>query len=90
MAPYHRDQMGLLVGDGLMPIDPTPSRHRRQRSGARQLNRPVGAAHASVPAAGTSGTFATLAACLGRSLAEPARPSKYTQRSASGASRISP
>src|SRR5271166_5568726 len=31
--------MGLLVRDGLMPIDPTPSRHRRQRSGVTVLRR---------------------------------------------------
>jgi hypothetical protein len=39
VAPHHRDQMGLLVRDGLMPIDPTPSRHRRQRSGVTVLCR---------------------------------------------------
>jgi hypothetical protein len=26
--------MDALVGDGLMPVDPTPLRNRRQRSGA--------------------------------------------------------
>jgi hypothetical protein len=31
--------MGLLVWDGSMPIDPTPSRHRRQRSGVTVLCR---------------------------------------------------
>jgi hypothetical protein len=33
VAPHHRGQMGVLVGDGLMPVHPTPSRNRRQRSG---------------------------------------------------------
>src|SRR5512133_2300948 len=31
--------MGVLVRDGLMPVDPTPSRHRRQRSGVTVLRR---------------------------------------------------
>src|ERR1017187_4924297 len=39
VAPHHRDQMGLLVREGLMPVDPTPSRHRRQRSGVTVLCR---------------------------------------------------
>ena len=33
VAPHHRGQMGVLVGDGWMPVHPTPSRNRRQRSG---------------------------------------------------------
>jgi hypothetical protein len=32
VAPHHRGQMGALVRDRLMPVDPTPSRNRRQRS----------------------------------------------------------
>ena len=39
MAPHHRGQMGVLVRDGLMPIDPTPGRNRRQRSGVTVLCR---------------------------------------------------
>src|SRR5438445_12548587 len=39
VAPHHRSQMGVLVRDGLMPVDPTPSRHRRQRSGVTVLRR---------------------------------------------------
>src|ERR1700736_1396422 len=31
--------MGVLAGDGLMPVEPTPSRHRRQRSGVTVLCR---------------------------------------------------
>src|SRR5947208_13885387 len=31
--------MGVLVRDGLMPVDPTPSRHRRQPSGVTVLRR---------------------------------------------------
>jgi hypothetical protein len=31
--------MGLLVRDGLMPVDPTPSRNRRQRAGVTVLCR---------------------------------------------------
>src|ERR1700757_2302352 len=31
--------MGVLVRDGLMPVDPTPSRNRRQRSGVTVLCR---------------------------------------------------
>ena len=38
-APHHRSQMGVLVGDGLMPVDPTPRRNRRQRSGVTILCR---------------------------------------------------
>jgi hypothetical protein len=26
MASHHRGQMGVLIGDGLMPVHPTPSR----------------------------------------------------------------
>ena len=39
VAPHHRGQMGVLVGDGLMPVHPTPSRNRRQRSGVTVLCR---------------------------------------------------
>src|SRR5580704_14633034 len=39
VAPHHRGQMGALVGDRLMPVDPTPSRNRRQRSGVTGLCR---------------------------------------------------
>ena len=39
MAPHHRDQMGVLVGDGLMPIVPTPVRSRRQCAGIAVLRR---------------------------------------------------
>jgi hypothetical protein len=39
VAPHHRSQMGLLVGNGPMPVDPTPGRHRRQRSGVTVLRR---------------------------------------------------
>jgi hypothetical protein len=31
--------MDALVGDGLMPVDPTPLRNRRQRSGVTILCR---------------------------------------------------
>jgi hypothetical protein len=31
--------MDVLVGDGLMPVDPTPRRNRRQRSGVTILCR---------------------------------------------------
>ena len=31
--------MDALVGDGLMPVDPTPLRNRRQRSGVTSLCR---------------------------------------------------
>ena len=39
VAPHHRGQMGVLVGDGLMPVHPTPSRNRRQSSGVTVLCR---------------------------------------------------
>src|ERR1700736_1620947 len=39
VAPHHRGQMGALVRDRLMPVDPTPSRNRRQRSGVTGLCR---------------------------------------------------
>src|ERR1700674_2494438 len=39
VAPHHRSQMDVLVGDGLMPVDPTPRRNRRQRSGVTILCR---------------------------------------------------
>src|SRR5271167_4091416 len=39
VAPHHRSQMDALVGDGLMPVDPTPLRNRRQRSGVTILCR---------------------------------------------------
>src|ERR1700686_3989481 len=39
VAPHHRGQMGALVRDRLMPVDPTPSRNRRQRSGVTVLCR---------------------------------------------------
>jgi len=39
MAPHHRGQMGVLVGDGLMPIVPTPVRNRRQCAGVAVLRR---------------------------------------------------
>src|SRR6185369_9600750 len=39
MAPHHRGQMGVLVGDGLVPVHPTPSRDRRQRAGVPALRR---------------------------------------------------
>ena len=39
VAPHHRGQMGALVRDRLMPVDPTPSRNRRQRSGVPVLCR---------------------------------------------------
>src|ERR1700694_5915628 len=39
VAPHHRGQMGALIGDRLMPGDPTPSRNRRQRSGVTVLRR---------------------------------------------------
>ena len=39
MAPHHRGQMGVLVWHGPMPVDPTPGRNRRQRSGVTVLCR---------------------------------------------------
>src|SRR6185437_13377258 len=39
MAPHHRGHMGMLVGDGLVPVHPTPSRDRRQRAGVPALRR---------------------------------------------------
>src|ERR1700730_13484688 len=39
VAPHHRGQMGALVRDRLMPVDPTPGRNRRQRSGVTVLCR---------------------------------------------------
>src|SRR3984893_7051935 len=39
VAPHHRGQMGALVRDRLMPVAPTPSRNRRQRSGVTVLCR---------------------------------------------------
>ena len=39
MAPHHRGQMGALARDRLMPVAPTPVRHRRQRSGVTVLSR---------------------------------------------------
>jgi hypothetical protein len=39
MASHHRGQMGVLIGDGLMPVHPTPSRDRRQRTGVPVLCR---------------------------------------------------
>src|SRR6202158_5262436 len=39
VAPHHRGQMGALVRDRLMPVAPTPVRHRRQRSGVTVLSR---------------------------------------------------
>src|SRR6202521_1752310 len=39
VAPHHRGQMGALVRDRLMSVDPTPSRKRRQRSGVTVLCR---------------------------------------------------
>ena len=39
VAPHHPSQMGVLVGDGPMPVDPTPGRNRRQRSGVTVLCR---------------------------------------------------
>src|SRR6202521_662142 len=39
VAPHHRSQMGALVRDRLMPVDPTPSRNRRQRAGVTVLCR---------------------------------------------------
>ena len=39
MAPHHRGQMGVLVGDGPMSVDPAPGRNRRQRSGVAVLCR---------------------------------------------------
>ena len=39
VTPHHRRQMGVLVADGLMPVYPTPSRNRRQRSGVTVLCR---------------------------------------------------
>src|ERR1700681_4571850 len=38
VAPHHRGQMGALVRDRLMPVAPTPSRNRRQRSGVTVLS----------------------------------------------------
>ena len=32
MASHHRDQMGVLVRDGLVSIVPAPVRNRRQRA----------------------------------------------------------
>jgi hypothetical protein len=37
--PDRNSGWGLLVRDGLMPIDPTPCHHRRQRSGVTVLRR---------------------------------------------------
>ena len=39
MAPHNCGQMGVLVGDGLMPIVPTPVRNRRQCAGIAVLRR---------------------------------------------------
>ena len=39
VAPHHRGQMGALVRDRLMPVAPTPVRHRRQRAGVAVLCR---------------------------------------------------
>src|SRR6516164_9172246 len=39
VAPHHRGQMGALVWDRLMPVVPTPVRHRRQRAGVAVLCR---------------------------------------------------
>jgi len=39
VAPHHRGQMGVLVRDGPMPVDPTPGRNRRQRAGETVLCR---------------------------------------------------
>jgi hypothetical protein len=39
VAPHHRGQMGVLVRDRLMPVVPTPIRHRRQCAGVAVLCR---------------------------------------------------
>src|SRR5262245_15080131 len=39
VAPHHRSQMSVLVRDRLMSVEPTPSRHRRQRAGIAALGR---------------------------------------------------
>src|SRR5579859_4345355 len=39
VAPHHRAQMGLLIGDRLMPVAPTPVRNRRQGAGVAILCR---------------------------------------------------
>ena len=39
MAPHHRNQMGVLLGDRLVPVFPAPLADRRQRAGVTALRR---------------------------------------------------